>query len=123
VENRAALTREGIRIFNIFCWADALTTVLYQAKLICAVHCDPRDLSRVYVKDRQGEFIGVPYRTRSDVPVTLTEQRWATRKLRSENRIADERAMFEATAEGLSPRTCRKLFTPACTIHPTALVT
>jgi hypothetical protein len=50
------------------------------------------------------------------------EQRWATRKLHSENRIADERAMF-ATAEGLSPRTRRKLFTPACTIHPSALVT
>ena len=78
---------------------DALTTLLHQAKPICAVHYDPRDLSRVYVKDRQGEFIEVPYRTRSHVPVTLAEQRWATRKLRSENRIADERAMFEAIAK------------------------
>jgi putative transposase len=96
---RRTVTREGIRIFNIFYWADALTTLLHHAKPICAVHYDPRDLSRVYVKDRQGEFIEVPYRTRSHVPVTLAEQRWATRKLRSENRIADERAMFEAIAK------------------------
>jgi putative transposase len=68
---RRAVTREGIRMFNIFYWADALTTLLHHAKSTCAVHYDPRDLSRVYVKDRQGEFIEVPYRTRSHVPVTL----------------------------------------------------
>jgi putative transposase len=96
---RRTVRRDGIRMFNIFYWADALTTLLHQANPICAVHYDPRDLSRVYVRDGQGEFIEVPYRTRSHVPVTLEEQRWATRKLRSENRIADERAMFEAIAK------------------------
>ena len=95
---RRAVRRDGIRMFNIFYWADALTTLLHQAHPICLVHYDPRDLSRVYVKDRQGEFIEVPYRTRSHVPVTLEEQRWASRKLRSANRAVDEKALFEAIA-------------------------
>lgn len=91
--------RDGIRMFNIFYWADSLTTLLHQADRICRVQYDPRDLSRVYVKDRQGEFIEVPYRTRSNIPVTLEEQRWATRKLRRANTAVDEKALFEAIAE------------------------
>lgn len=91
--------REGIRIFNIFYWADALKTLLYRANPNCVVHYDPRDLSRVYVRDRQGEFIEVPYRTKSHIPVTLDEQKWAIRKLRSENRVVDETTLFEAIAK------------------------
>ena len=95
---RRTVRREGIRLFNIFYWADSLTTLLHQVNPICLVHYDPRDLSRVYVRDRQGEFIEVPYRTRSHVPVTLEEQRWAARKLRSANRVVNEGALFEAIA-------------------------
>ena len=90
--------RDGIRMFNIFYWTDSLTTLLHQANRSCAVHYDPRDLSCVYVKDRQREWIEVPYRTKSHIPVTLDEQRWASRKLRSANRVVDETALFEAIA-------------------------
>ena len=95
---RRAIRRDGIRMFNIFYWTDSLTTLLHRSHHVAAVHYDPRDLSRVYVKDRQNEFIDVPYRTRSFIPITLEEQRWATRKLRSENAAVNEQAMFRAIA-------------------------
>ena len=96
---RRAIRRDGIRIFNIFYWTDSLTTLLHRSHNVYAVHYDPRDLSRVYVKDRQNEFIEVPYRTRSFIPITLEEQRWATRKLRNENAAVNEQAMFRAIAQ------------------------
>jgi putative transposase len=88
--------RDGIRMFNIFYWTDSLTTLLHRSHNVSAVHYDPRDLSRVYVKDRQNEFIEVPYRTRSFIPITLEEQRWAARKLRNENAAVNEQALFRA---------------------------
>jgi len=96
---RRVIRRDGIRIFNIFYWTDSLTTLLHQSHNVSAVHYDPRDLSRVYVKDRQNEFIEVPYRTRSFIPITLEEQRWATRKLRNENAAVNEQALFRAIAQ------------------------
>jgi len=95
---RRAIRRDGIRMFNIFYWTDSLTTLLHRSHNVSAVHYDPRDLSRVYVKDRQNEFIDVPYRTRSFIPITLEEQRWATRKLRNENAAVNEQALFRAIA-------------------------
>ena len=59
---RRVIRRDGIRMFNIFYWTDSLTTLLRRSHNVYAVHYDPRDLSRVYVKDRQNEFIEVPYR-------------------------------------------------------------
>jgi putative transposase len=94
---RRVIRRDGIRMFNIFYWTDSLTTLLRRSHNVYAVHYDPRDLSRVYVKD-QNEFIEVPYRTRSFIPITLEEQRWATRKIRSENAAVNEQAMFRAIA-------------------------
>jgi len=44
---RRAIRRDGIRIFNIFYWTDSLTTFLHRSRNVCAVHYDPRDLSRV----------------------------------------------------------------------------
>ena len=95
---RRAIRRDGIRIFNIFYWTDSLTTLLRRSHNVSAVHYDPRDLSRVYVKDRQNDFIDVPYRTRSFIPITLEEQRWAARKLRNENAAINEEALFRAIA-------------------------
>ena len=68
---RRAIRRDGIRMFNIFYWTDSLMTLLHPSHNVSCVHYDPRDLSRVYVKDRQNEFIDVPYRTRSFIPITL----------------------------------------------------
>jgi putative transposase len=93
---RRAIRRDGIRMFNIFYWTDSLTTLLHRSHNIYAVHYDPRDLSRVYIKDHLNEFIEVPYRSRSFIPITLEEQRWATRKLRNENAAVNEQALFRA---------------------------
>jgi hypothetical protein len=56
-------------------------------------------LSRVYIKDHLNEFVEVPYRSRSFIPITLEEQRWATRKLRNENAAVNEQALFRAIAQ------------------------
>lgn len=83
-------------MFNIFYWAESLTTLLHHADRDYAVHYDRRDLSRVFVRDRQGGIIEVPYRTRSYIPVTLEEQRWAVQKLRSANATVSEKGLFDA---------------------------
>jgi putative transposase len=93
---RRTIRRDGIRMFNIFYWSESLTTLLHHADRDYAVHYDRRDLSRVYVRDRQGGVIEVPYRTRSYIPVTLEEQRWAVQKLRSTNATVSEKGLFEA---------------------------
>jgi putative transposase len=93
---RRTIRRDGIRMFNIFYWAESLTTLLHHADRDYAVHYDRRDLSRVFVRDRQGGIIEVPYRTRSYIPVTLEEQRWAVQKLRSANATVSEKGLFDA---------------------------
>ena len=65
------------------------------------VRRDPRDLSRVFVRDpHDGGYLEVPYRDLSHAPITLFEHRLARRRLRARRRAAvDERAIFAAVEE------------------------
>ena len=73
--------REGLRMFNIFYCSDALGTLLRTSSRSMAVHYDPRNLACVYVKDRQGEYLEIPYRNLSHPAITLEEYVRATREL------------------------------------------
>lgn len=91
--------REGLRMFNIFYCCDALSTLLKTSARSMAVHYDPRNLSCVYVKDRLGEYLEIPYRNLSHPAITLEEYLRATRELqKAKHPREDEEAVF-ATIE------------------------
>jgi putative transposase len=61
---------------------------------------DPRNLSRIYLKDRDGTFWPLPYRDLSLPPISLWELREAQKRLREWGRRAlDETSLFEAIRE------------------------
>ena len=62
------------------------------------VRYDPRDLSRVYVKDHDGgQYITVPYRDISNPPITLAEQRSVQKRLGKNKGLAiNEKTIFAA---------------------------
>jgi putative transposase len=89
--------REGLRIFNIFYCCDGLSALLRTSSKSLAVHYDPRNLSCVYVKDKLGEYLEIPYRNLSHPAITLEEHIRATRELRNaKHPQEDEEAKFAA---------------------------
>jgi putative transposase len=57
---------------------------------------DPRDLSRVFYRDRDGYYWPIPYRNLGAPPISLWEQREAMKRLRTEgHRLVDERLIFD----------------------------
>jgi putative transposase len=93
------VSREGVRLFNVFYCCDALSTFLSVPARAYPVHYDPRNLSRVYLKDESGEYLEIPYRDLSHPAITLEEYIRASRELRHTKHSAeDEQAVF-ATIE------------------------
>ena len=89
--------REGLRMFNIFYCCDGLSALLRTSSKSMAVHYDPRNLSCVYVKDKLGEYLEIPYRNLSHPAITLEEHIRATRELRkAKHPQEDEEAKFAA---------------------------
>lgn len=89
--------RNGVHLFNIAYWADALTPFLINGEAV-PVHYDPRNLARVFVRGASGGFVDVPYR--NDLgrpPISLWEQRAVLARLRAAGRATvDEAAIFAA---------------------------
>jgi putative transposase len=57
---------------------------------------DPRNLSRVFYRDKNGHYWPIPYRNLGAPPISLWEQCEAMKRLRSEGRrLVDERLIFE----------------------------
>jgi putative transposase len=89
--------REGLRIFNIFYCCDGLSSLLRTSSRRMVVHYDPRNLSCVYVKDKLGEYLEIPYRNLSHPAITLEEHLRATWELRNaKHPREDEEAKFAA---------------------------
>jgi putative transposase len=89
--------RDGVHLFNIAYWTDALTPFLVNGATV-PVHYDPRNLARVFVRGVSGGFVDVPYR--NDLgrpPISLWEQRAVLARLRAAGRATvDEAAIFAA---------------------------
>ncbi len=100
--------RDGIRLFNIFYWSDALTSFQVNGERV-NVHYDPRNLAKVFVRGRSGEFLDVPYRNNLGRPaISLWEHRVARSYLQKAGRsVVDERVLFETIAE--QQRSIKKL--------------
>lgn len=93
------VTREGVRLFNIAYWSDALRPIAGTPKRRL-VRYDPRDLSQIWLRAPNGDYLPLPYRQRHRQPISLWEHREARRQLREEGkRRIDEALIFERVAQ------------------------
>jgi putative transposase len=93
---RRLIRREGVSLHSIHYWSDVLTSWIGEKEKLI-VRYDPRDLSRVYLRAPNGEYLDLSYRDVRRPPISLWEHRLATRKLREEGRAhVDENAIFQA---------------------------
>ncbi|QCO00044.1 hypothetical protein D3093_32780 (plasmid) [Azospirillum argentinense] len=87
--------QDGIHLFNVFYWHDALTPFLHD-KVWVTVHYDPANLSKVFVRGVSGDYLEVPYRNLRRPAISKWELKAATRALRRQGRAGvDEAMIFE----------------------------
>ncbi len=97
---RRLVRRDGIRLFGIHYWDNVLSPIAGRSSTLHLIKYDPRDLSRVHLRDDDGAHWAIPYRDLSRAPVTLWEQRAATAQLRQKGRAAvDEDTLFRVIGE------------------------
>ena len=95
-----AVRRAGVRLFNVTYFDGTLAPLLDSGERSCRVKYDPRDMSAVFVELAGGGHLRIPCADLGRPPVTLWEQRAATRTLREAgHRSIDETAIFTAIAE------------------------
>jgi putative transposase len=92
--------REGIRLFNVTYFDGALAPLLDRANRRCRIKYDPHSMDAVFVELPEGGHLRVPCADLGRPPISLWEQRMATRSLRAEGRRGvDETAIIEAVEE------------------------
>ena len=76
--------RDGIRLYNIRYWDKVLSPWAGRLKQPLLVKYDPRNLSRVYVRDLEGRHWPIPYADLRQPPVALWELEGARKQLRQQ---------------------------------------
>jgi putative transposase len=78
--------RDGVHLFGIRYWSDALVSLLgrHQQKLM--TRYDPRDLSRVWVRRPDGRHVEARYKNLAREPISLWEHSRAMERLREQGR-------------------------------------
>lgn len=83
------IRRDGIQLFRIHYWDHALTPLAGRSDRPFMIRYDPRDLSRVFVKEAGDDgYLVVPYRDLARPPITLMEHRGAMKELAKSKRLA-----------------------------------
>jgi putative transposase len=94
------IRRDGIRLFNIHYMSDVLTAMAGRSGKAALIKYDPRDLSRVYLRDDDGHYWEIPYRDLRLPPISLWELQAATKQLLAEGRRAvDVKVLFQIAEE------------------------
>jgi putative transposase len=93
---KRSVGRSGLQLFNILYWHGALARYINDGSRH-VIKYDPRDLSRVYLLERGGTYLEVPYRDLSHIAVSLREVQNCARRLRSTGeRLMGEDMLFQA---------------------------
>jgi putative transposase len=89
------LRRDGLHLFGIRYWDDALSVWVGRLKRPLRVVYDPRDLSTVTVKDPEGAVHAIRFADLRRPPITLAEHRAAQAELRARGAAeVDEELIF-----------------------------
>lgn len=89
------LVKDGIHLNHIRYWSERLPLVARLGDDLI-VRYDPRDLRRVYILGRDGEYHEVVYGDVRHPPISLWEYRFARELLRAQQRKVDEMGIFRA---------------------------
>ncbi len=89
------LRKDGIHLFNIRYWSQILPLVGRSGDALIARY-DPRNLSRIHVLGRDGQYHDVPYADLRHPPISIWEHRAASAWLRAQRRHVDEIGIFAA---------------------------
>ena len=99
-DERRLIRRDGIRLFNIFYWDNYLSPLAGRSREPQIVKYDPRNLSRIYLRDGTGHYWPIPYRDLALPPISLLEHREAMKRLKHDGRrTVDERLIFSTILE------------------------
>ena len=86
------IRRDGIQMFNIHYWDNVLSPLAGRSSKPVLIKYDPRNLSRIFYRDKDGHYWPIPYRNLGAPPISLWEQREAMKRLRTQGRrLVDER--------------------------------
>jgi putative transposase len=97
---RRIINRNGVQLFNVTYSDGILATMLAKPRQQYVVRYDPRDMSQVYLRDHDGSYWPIPYSDRRLPPVTLSELRAASRRLRASGKEAvSQRGIFASIDE------------------------
>ena len=116
--DRRRLLKDGIHLEKIRYWSDALSRNVGRGAEL-EIKYDPRDLSRIFVRQADGRFVEARYRNLAYPPVSWWEWKHAKKKLRDlgkrelheeiifasiaqQRQIEDFAANASATARGMS---------------------
>jgi putative transposase len=89
------IQRDGIHFYNIRYWDNTLSPWAGRLKQPLLVKYDPRNLSRVYVRDPNGRHWPVPYASLGQPPISLWELEEARKQLLKQGKHTQaERAIF-----------------------------
>ena len=87
------LRKDGIHLFNIRYWSERLHLIARPGDDLL-VRYDPRNLSRIYVLGRDGDYHDIVYADVRHPPISLWEQRFARKTLREQQKRVDETGIF-----------------------------
>jgi putative transposase len=94
------IQRDGIHFYNIRYWDNILSPWAGRLNDSLLVKYDPRNISRVYVRDPSGRHWPVPYANLGQPPISLWELEEARKELRKQGKNSQaERAIFASILE------------------------
>ena len=97
---RRLIRRDGVELFHLHYWHDVLSVHAGRSEQRVLIKYDPRNLSRVYWRDEEGQYWKLPYRNLALPPISLWEHEAALKRLRAESRQqVDERRLIEAVLQ------------------------
>jgi putative transposase len=89
------IQKDGIHFYNIRYWDNILSPWAGRLRQTLLVKYDPRNLSRVFVRDPNGRHWPVPYANLGQPPISLWELEEARKELRRQgNNSQAEQAIF-----------------------------
>lgn len=97
--DRRRLLKDGIHLEKIRYWSDALSRDVGRGAEL-EIKYDPRDLSRIFVRQSDGRFVEARYRNLAFPPVSWWEWKHAKKMLRDQGRLElQEEVIFAAIAQ------------------------
>lgn len=85
-EEERTLQSNGIHLFGLRYWSAALSAYVGRSDRLLLVKYDPRDMSRIFVRRRSGNFVEARYADVTLPSITLHEAKTARRSLREKGR-------------------------------------